>query len=340
MAISILGTILMYSNLCMAIMGSAFGTIMTFILVLYIAYYAYNIIRDLYYDKSGDVVEEIAVDEKEVDIQDELKDFTRFDANEDEKVVQARKEDEEAAPLREEATPVVQPLKEEYEGNTLKQDEKESMPLHSGKSHEDLSKESYSSAIEEHTASSFVPSPVNLDDAAEEDETKENGLTQPDRNNNYKEINEAESISEEASESESKRTDEELSSAESKEGNVKSEEANKMNESADNSISEKVSSEDSKPLDNKENTNPTANDNFKEETVDQEEETYKVNTSTTAEEDIRYRKMESALTEYFHRSNLSEEPSMNGGIEADEYDKMDLKKFLKLTIAYNDYKAA
>lgn len=81
---------------------SPFGIIMTIILIGYGGYYGYNIIKDLYFDKSGEVVEQEAVDEKEVDITDELKDFTKFDANEDEKIAKARKDAEAAAKEREE----------------------------------------------------------------------------------------------------------------------------------------------------------------------------------------------------------------------------------------------
>lgn len=81
---------------------SPFGVIMTVILVGYAVYYGYNIVKDLYFDKSGDVVEQEAVEEKEVDITDELRDFTKFDANEDEKFAKARKEAEAAAKEREE----------------------------------------------------------------------------------------------------------------------------------------------------------------------------------------------------------------------------------------------
>lgn len=81
---------------------SPFGVIMTIILVGYAVYYGYNIVKDLYFDKSGEVVEQETVEEKEVDITDELKDFTKFDANEDEKLAKARKEAETAAKEREE----------------------------------------------------------------------------------------------------------------------------------------------------------------------------------------------------------------------------------------------
>lgn len=60
-----------------------FGTVMTIILAVYGVYYGYNIIRDLYFDKSGEVVVGERVDEKEVDIKDTLKDFAQYDAEED-----------------------------------------------------------------------------------------------------------------------------------------------------------------------------------------------------------------------------------------------------------------
>lgn len=60
-----------------------FGTSMTIIIIGYIGYYGYNIVYDLYFDKSGEVVSTVAVDEQEVDIKDELGDFTQFNADED-----------------------------------------------------------------------------------------------------------------------------------------------------------------------------------------------------------------------------------------------------------------
>ena len=60
-----------------------FGTSMTIIIIGYTAYYGYNIVYDLYFDKSGEVVTTAAVDEQEVDIKDELGDFTQFNADED-----------------------------------------------------------------------------------------------------------------------------------------------------------------------------------------------------------------------------------------------------------------
>ena len=60
-----------------------FGTSMSIIIIGYIGYYGYNIVYDLYFDKSGEVVTTAAVDEQEVDIKDELGDFTKFNADED-----------------------------------------------------------------------------------------------------------------------------------------------------------------------------------------------------------------------------------------------------------------
>lgn len=60
-----------------------FGTFMTIIIIGYIGYYGYNIVYDLYFDKSGEVVTTAAVDEQEVNIKDELGDFTQFNADED-----------------------------------------------------------------------------------------------------------------------------------------------------------------------------------------------------------------------------------------------------------------
>ena len=60
-----------------------FGTSMTIIIIGCIGYYGYNIVYDLYFDKSGEVVTTAAVDEQEVDIKDELGDFTQFNADED-----------------------------------------------------------------------------------------------------------------------------------------------------------------------------------------------------------------------------------------------------------------
>lgn len=56
---------------------------MTIIIIGYIGYYGYNIVYDLYFNKSGEVVTTAAVDEQEVDIKDELGDFTQFNADED-----------------------------------------------------------------------------------------------------------------------------------------------------------------------------------------------------------------------------------------------------------------
>jgi len=63
-----------------------FGTFMTIIIIGYIGYYGYNIIHDLYFDKTGEVVATASVEEQEVDIKDELGSFTQFDADEDRKI--------------------------------------------------------------------------------------------------------------------------------------------------------------------------------------------------------------------------------------------------------------
>jgi len=73
-----------------------FGTFMIIIGVAYLGYYGYNITKDIYFDKSA-VVAEDAVEETEVDIGDELKDFTQYDANEDDKLAYARKQAEAEA---------------------------------------------------------------------------------------------------------------------------------------------------------------------------------------------------------------------------------------------------
>lgn len=73
-----------------------FGTFMIIIFVGYAGWYTYNIIKDLYFDKSA-VVAEDAVEEKEVDIGEELKDFTQYDANEEDKLAYARKQAEAEA---------------------------------------------------------------------------------------------------------------------------------------------------------------------------------------------------------------------------------------------------
>ena len=67
-----------------------FGTFMTIILIGYIGYYGYNIIHDLYFDKSGEVVAVASVDEQEVDIKDELGSFTQYDADEDRKIAEQK----------------------------------------------------------------------------------------------------------------------------------------------------------------------------------------------------------------------------------------------------------
>lgn len=77
-------------------LGSAFGIAMTIILVIYVGYYGFNIIKDLFFDKSKEVVAEVTVEEKEVDIGDELKDFTMYDANEEDNLAKARKESDDS----------------------------------------------------------------------------------------------------------------------------------------------------------------------------------------------------------------------------------------------------
>lgn len=81
--------------------SSAFGIIMTFVFAGYLGYYGYNIIKELYFDKSGEVVQEEAIEEKEVDISDDVKDFEKYNANEDAQSAALRKAAEEAAQRRE-----------------------------------------------------------------------------------------------------------------------------------------------------------------------------------------------------------------------------------------------
>lgn len=57
-----------------------FGTFMTVILIGYACYYCYNIIHDLYFKKSMEVIATPQVEESDIDIKDELQDFTRYDA--------------------------------------------------------------------------------------------------------------------------------------------------------------------------------------------------------------------------------------------------------------------
>lgn len=68
-----------------------FGTFMTVIIIGYIGYYGYNIIHDLYFDKSGEIVVAAHVEEQEVDIKDELESFTQYDADEDRKIAEQKK---------------------------------------------------------------------------------------------------------------------------------------------------------------------------------------------------------------------------------------------------------
>jgi hypothetical protein len=60
-----------------------FGMFMTIIIIGYTGYYGYNIIHDLYFDKTGEIVSTASIDEKEVDIKEELGNFTLYEADED-----------------------------------------------------------------------------------------------------------------------------------------------------------------------------------------------------------------------------------------------------------------
>lgn len=66
-----------------------FGMFMTIIIIGYVGYYGYNIIHNLYFDKTGEIVSTASIDEKEVDIKEELGNFTLYEADED----QSKKED-------------------------------------------------------------------------------------------------------------------------------------------------------------------------------------------------------------------------------------------------------
>lgn len=66
-----------------------FGMFMTIIIIGYVGYYGYNIIHDLYFDKTGEIVSTASIDEKEVDIKEELGNFTLYEADEN----QSKKED-------------------------------------------------------------------------------------------------------------------------------------------------------------------------------------------------------------------------------------------------------
>ena len=59
-----------------------FGMFMTIIIIGYVGYYGYNIIHDLYFDKIGEIVSTASIDEKEVDIKEELGNFTLYEADE------------------------------------------------------------------------------------------------------------------------------------------------------------------------------------------------------------------------------------------------------------------
>lgn len=73
-----------------------FGTFMTIIIIGYVGYYGYNIIHDLYFDKTEEVVATASVEEQEVDIKDELDSFTQFDADEDRKIAEQKRKAKEA----------------------------------------------------------------------------------------------------------------------------------------------------------------------------------------------------------------------------------------------------
>ena len=77
-----------------------FGTFMTIIIIGYIGYYGYNIVHDLYFDKSGEVVAVAHVEEQEVDIKDELGSFTQYDADEDRKIADQKKKEAQAADVK------------------------------------------------------------------------------------------------------------------------------------------------------------------------------------------------------------------------------------------------
>ena len=59
-----------------------FGMFMTIIIIGYVGYYGYNIIHDFYFDKTGEIVSTASIDEKEVDIKEELGNFTLYEADE------------------------------------------------------------------------------------------------------------------------------------------------------------------------------------------------------------------------------------------------------------------
>ena len=59
-----------------------FGMFMTIIIIGYAGYYGYNIIHDLYFYKTGEIISTASIDEKEVDIKDELGNFTLYEADE------------------------------------------------------------------------------------------------------------------------------------------------------------------------------------------------------------------------------------------------------------------
>lgn len=64
--------------------STPFGIAMMIIIGSYIAYYTFYLVKDIFFDKSGEVVQEATTEEHEMDIADELEDFARFNANDDE----------------------------------------------------------------------------------------------------------------------------------------------------------------------------------------------------------------------------------------------------------------
>lgn len=77
-----------------------FGTFMTVIIIGYIGYYGYNIVHDLYFDKSGEVVTVTHIEEQEVDIKDEINSFIQFDADEENKDTDHKKMGDQATNIK------------------------------------------------------------------------------------------------------------------------------------------------------------------------------------------------------------------------------------------------
>lgn len=151
--------------------SSAFGIIMTIILVGYGGYYAYNIIKDLYFDKSDEVVQEEAVEEKEVDISDDVKSFEKYAANEDEQAAALRKAAEEAAQKREEeGDPTGDPTHDENEP-TAKTEEgtTETPPQTDGEGNENQTTEETDNT----PPSNPIPEPTTQEPDREEDNSRE-----------------------------------------------------------------------------------------------------------------------------------------------------------------------